>query len=159
MKDNFNIVDNYITEENNNTHFKYEDIHKKIESHLSDFIVYDLETLNTDRTKPHNMTFYRKRKLAGRYRQDPSQDELEISIKDTIAFAGDKCISNALDYCLKLKGDERKVKTKIVEYNIQLHAHKRSRFDTWIILKILDCDKRFVNIVKNGKKYYKIESV
>ena len=50
------------------------------------------------------------------------------------------CIETALDFCLKLKGEERKVK-KIVDYNLQLHAHNGSVFDTWIILKNLLCDK------------------
>ena len=72
-------------------------------------------------------------------------------MKPTISFVGDKCISNALDYCLKLKGEERKIKNKIVEYNLQLHVHNGSGFDTWIILNNLDCDKHIVNIIKNGK--------
>ena len=53
LKDTFKIVDNFITEENVNSHFKYEFIPKKIESHLSNFIVYDLETHNTDRLRPY----------------------------------------------------------------------------------------------------------
>ena len=44
LKDNFKRVDNYVTEENVNSHFKYEFIPQKIESHLTNFIVYDLET-------------------------------------------------------------------------------------------------------------------
>ena len=40
---------------------------------------------------------------------------------------------------------------KIVEYNLQLHAHNGSGFDTWIILNNLDCDKHIVNLIKNGK--------
>ena len=55
------------------------------------------------------MTFSRLSKTAGRYERDPTQDVLEKTIKDTIAFASDKGISNALDYCLKFKGEERKV--------------------------------------------------
>ena len=66
LKNNFKMVDNYITEENVKSHFKYEFIPKKIESHLTNFIVYDLETHNTDRAKPYNMTFYRLSKIAGR---------------------------------------------------------------------------------------------
>ena len=73
FKDNFKIVDNYITEENVRCHCKYELIPKKIESHLTNFIVYDLETHNTDRAKPFNMTFYRLSKTAGRYQRDPTQ--------------------------------------------------------------------------------------
>ena len=151
LKDNFKIVDNYITEENVTSHFKYEFVPKKIQSHLTNFIVYDLETHNTDRPRPYNMTFYRLSKIAGRYERDPTQEELQKSIKDTIAFAGDNCIGNALDFCLKFKGDERKVKNKSVEYNVQLHAHNGSGFDTWIVLNNLPCDKHIVDIIKNGK--------
>ena len=118
LKNNFKIVDNYITDENVNSHFKYEFVPKKIQSHLSNFIVYDLETHNTDRARPYNMTFYRLSKIAGRYSRDPTQEGLKESINDTIAFAGDNCIGNALDFLLKFKGDERKVKNRIVEYNI-----------------------------------------
>ena len=52
LKDNFQIVDNFITEENVNCYFKYEFIPKKKESHLTNFITYDLETHNTDRATP-----------------------------------------------------------------------------------------------------------
>ena len=151
LEENFKIVDNYITEENVNSHFKYELIPKKIDSHLTNFIVYDLETYNADRARAYNMTFYRLSKIAGRYDRDPTSEELQKSIKDTKAFAGDDCINNALDCLLKLKGEEQKGKNKIVEYNLQLHAHNGSGFDTWIILNNLRCDKHIVDIIKNGK--------
>ena len=61
------------------------------------------------------------------------------------------CITKALDSLLKFKGDERKVKNKFVEYNLQPHAHNGSGFDTWIILNKLPCDKHIVDIIKNGK--------
>ena len=151
LKDNFKILDNFITEENVTSHFKYEFIPKKIESHPTNFIVYDLETHNTDRPRPYSMTFYRLSKIAGRYERDPTQEELQKSIKDTIAFAADNCIGNALDFCLKLKGEERKVKNEIVDYTLQMHAHNGSGFDAWIVLNDLPCDKHIVNIIKNGK--------
>ena len=152
LKDNFKIVDNYITEENVNCHFKYEFTPKKIESHLTNLIVYDLETYSTDRARPYNVTFHRLSKIAGRYNRDPTKEELKKSIDDTIAFSGDDCIDNALDYLLKLKGDERKVNNKIVEYNLQMHAHNGSGFDTWIILNNLPCDKHIVgDNIKNGR--------
>ena len=99
LKNNFKMVDNYITEENVNSHFKYEFTPKKIDSHLTNFIVYDLETHNTNRARPYNMTFYRLSKISGRYERDPSEEELKKSIDDTIAFMGDDCINNALDFC------------------------------------------------------------
>ena len=67
LEKKFKIVNNYITEENVNSHFKYEFTPKKTESHLTNFIVYDLETHNTDRARPYCISFYRLSKLAGRY--------------------------------------------------------------------------------------------
>ena len=151
LKNNFKVVDNYITEEIVTSHFKYEFIRKKIESHLTNFIVYDLETHNTDRARLYVFCFYRSSKLAGRYNRDLTPNELEKCRKDTIAFDGDKCVEKVLDFCLKLKGEERKLKNKIVEYNLQLHAHNGSSFDTWIILNNLPCDEHIVgDIIKNG---------
>ena len=130
LKDNFKIVDNYITEENVNSHFKYEYIPKKINSHLTNFIVYDIETYSSDRARPYCISFYRLSKIAGRYDRDQTQEELEKCKQDTIVFDGEDCIDKALDYCLKLKGEERKTaNNKVVEYNLQLHAHNGSGFD------------------------------
>ena len=130
LKNNFKLVDIYITDKNVNSHFIYECKPKKIESHLTNFIVSDLETHNTDRARPYCISFYRLSKLAGRYDRDPTKNELEKSLQDTIAFAGDKCISNASDYCLKLKGEEYKINNKVVEHNLQMHAHNGSGIDT-----------------------------
>ena len=80
--------------------------------------------------------------------------ELDKCRKETFVFDGDDCIEKALDFCLKLKGEERRtsLNNKIVEYNFQLHAHNGSGFDTWIILNNLPCDKHIVgDIIKNGK--------
>ena len=78
-------------------------------------------------------------------------DELDKCKKDTIVFDGDNCNSNVFDFCSKLKGDERKVKNKVVEYNLQLQAHNCSGFDTWAVLSNLPCVKHIFDIVKNGK--------
>ena len=110
----FKIVDDYITEENINSHFKYEFTPKKFDSHLTNFFVHDLETHNTDRARPYVFGFYRLSKLVGRYKRDLTPDELDKCRKDTIAFDGDNCVEKALDICLKLKGEERKVKHKVL---------------------------------------------
>ena len=151
LKDNFEIVDNYIPDENVNSHFKYEFIPKKIESHLTNFIVCDLETHITDRTRPYVFCFYRLSKLAGRYDRDLTPNELEKRRKDISAFDGDNCVSKTLDFSLKIEVEERKVENKVVEYNLQLHAHNASGFDSWIVLNNLECDKQIVNIIKNGQ--------
>ena len=97
MKDNFKIVDNYITRENVKSHFEYIYKPKKIESHLTNFIVYDLETHNTDRARPYVFCFYRLSKLAGLYNRDLTLDEIDKCKKDTIAFDGDNCVVKALE--------------------------------------------------------------
>ena len=83
LKDNLKIVDNFITEENVNSHFKYEFIPKKIESHLTNFVVYDLETHNTDRARPYCISFYRSSKLAGRYNRYLTPYQYEKCKNDT----------------------------------------------------------------------------
>ena len=40
---------------------------------------------------------------------------------------------------------------KIVEYDLQLHAHNAGGFVTWIILNNLPCDKHIVDNIENGK--------
>ena len=105
LKDNFKIVDNYITEENVKSHFEYIYKPNKIESHLTNFIGYDLETHNTDRARHYVFCFYRISKLAGRYNRDLTSDEREKCKKDSIALDGDNCVEKALDFCLKLKGE------------------------------------------------------
>ena len=81
-----------------------------IESHLTNFFVYIVETLYADRAKSYNVTFYLLSKLAAKYNRDLSIYEIEKSKRDTYAFDGGKCVSNALDFLLKFKGEERKVK-------------------------------------------------
>ena len=99
LKDNSKIVDDFITEKNVNSHFKYEFIPNKIESQWTIFIVYALETHNTDRARPYCSSFYRIIKLSGRCGRDHTREELDNCKNDTIVFDGDNCISNALDFC------------------------------------------------------------
>ena len=128
MKDNFKTVDVYITEENVNSHFKYEFILKKIDSNLTSFTVHDIETHKTDKTRQYCISFYRLTKLAGKYSRDLTPYEVDKCKKDTLVFDGDNCVTNASDFCLKLKREERKFKNRSVEYNLQLHAHNGSGF-------------------------------
>ena len=64
------------------------------------------------------------------YNRVLSEYELERCKNDTFVFDGDDCILKALDFSFKFKGEERKVNNKIVEYNLQLHAHNGSGFDS-----------------------------
>ena len=120
---------------------------------MTNFIVYDLETHYTDRARPYCISLHRLSKLSGRNNRYLISYEIDKCKKDTIVFDGDNCVCNALDFCSKLKVEERRtsLNNKIVEYNLQLHAHNGSGFDTWIIFNNLPCDKHIVAIIKNGK--------
>ena len=69
LKENFQKLDNYTTEENVESHFKNEFIPKKSESHLTKFITFDLETHNTDRARSYVFCSYRLSKLAAKYNE------------------------------------------------------------------------------------------
>ena len=157
LKDNFKLVDNYITEENAKSYFEYIYKPKEIESHLANLIVYDLEAHNTDRARPYVFCFYRLSKLAGRYKRDLTHEKVAKCKEDTITFDGDNCVVKILAFCLKIKGDEYKDKKgKVLENNLKLHAHNGSGFDTWIVLNNLPCDKIIVNIKKTVKVLLKL---
>ena len=82
---------------------------------MTHFIVYDLETHNTDRTRPYVFCFYRLSKLAGRYNRDLTLDEIDKWKKDTIAFDGDNYVEKAVYFCLKLKEEYKDKKGKVLE--------------------------------------------
>ena len=124
---------------------------------MTNFIVYDLETHNIYKTRPYCISFYRLSKISGRYGRDQAREELAKCKKDTIALDGDICVEKVLDFCLKLKGEERKVKNKIVEFNLQLQTHNGSGFDTSIVLNNLPCDKHIVDKIKNRKSIIELK--
>ena len=53
LKDNFRIVDNFITDGKVKSRFQYIYTPKEIESYLTKIITYNLETHNTDRAKTY----------------------------------------------------------------------------------------------------------
>ena len=99
-------------------------------------------------------------KLSGRYVRDLTLYEYDKGKNDTLVFDGDNCVSIALDFLFKFKGEESKnINNKNVEYNLQLHAHNGSGFDTWIILNNLPCDKRILDIIKNEKSIISLKVI
>ena len=144
------VVDNYITEENVSSHFEYIFSLKKVESPLTNFFTYDLDTQNTDGARPYVFYFYRLSKLPAKYNRGLTPYGLKKCKKDTIVLDGDNCVSNVLDSCLKLKGKGRRAKkNKILEYNLQLHAHNGRGFDTWIVKIDFPCCGRIVKTNQN----------
>ena len=108
LKEIFKVVDKYKTVENVNSHFENKFTPDKNESHLTNFITYDSETDNADRARLYEFCFFfRLSKLAAKYYRALTPYEIEKCKKDTIVFDGDNCVSNALDFRLKLKVEER----------------------------------------------------
>ena len=55
-----------------------------------------------------------------------------------------------LDHVLSYKGEPKKVKNKIVEYNLYLIAHNGSCFDSYVVLNNLPQWRSVVKLIKNG---------
>ena len=53
LKDNFKVVDSVISDIHVKSFVKYEYKPKKVQSQLTNMVVYDLETFNTDRVVPY----------------------------------------------------------------------------------------------------------
>ena len=55
-----------------------------------------------------------------------------------------------LDHVLSFKGEPKKVKNKIVEYNLYLIAHNGIGFDSYVNLNNLPQWRSVVKLIKNG---------
>ena len=55
-----------------------------------------------------------------------------------------------LDHVLSFKGETKKVKNKIVEYNLYLIAHNGSGFDSYVVLNNLPQWRSIFKPIKNG---------
>ena len=55
-----------------------------------------------------------------------------------------------LDHVLSFKGEAKKVKNRIVEYNLYLMAHNGSGFDSYVVLNNLPQWRSAVFLIKNG---------
>ena len=110
---------------------------KKVQSQLTNMIVYGLETFNTDKTVAYANCIYRISKISGKFNQDITQREDEKCRKDGIVFKGADSVKEMLHYVLQFKGEAKRVINKIVKYNLYLLAHKGSGFDSYFVLNKL----------------------
>ena len=112
------MVDSFISEEYVSSHFEYEYLSNKIESQLTNFVVHDLKTINTDRARFYNLPFYRLSRIAAKNICDLTPNEFDKCRKDILFFGGYSCVTNAFDNLLKIKSDGRKFGYEIVENNL-----------------------------------------
>ena len=150
LKDNFKVVDNVISNKHVKSFIKYEYNPKKVKSPLTNIVVYDLENFNNIRAVPYCSCIYKLIKISGKYHRDISEQEYQKCLNDCIVFKGTDCINEMLDHVLSFKGEPKKVKNKLVEYNLYLIAHNRSGFDSYVVLNNLPQWRSVVKLFKNG---------
>ena len=150
LKPNFKIVDNVISDNHVRSVFKYENTPKKVQSRSTNIGVYDLETYIRDRAIPYCSCIYKPIKISGKCPRDLTEKEYQKCLNDCVVFKGSDCINEMLDHVLSCKGEAKKVKIKIVEYNLYLIAHNGFGFDSYVVLKNLPQWRIVVKLIKNG---------
>ena len=150
LKPNFKVVDNVISDNHVKGFIKYEYNPKKVKSPLTNIVIYDLETFNKIRAVPYCSCIYKLSKLSGKYHRDISEQEYQKCLNDCVVFKGTDCINEMLDHVLSYKGEPKKDKNKIVEYNLYLIAHNGSGFDSYVVLNNLPQWRSVVKLIKNG---------
>ena len=151
LKDNYKVIDNVISDKHVKSFIKYEYKRKKVQSQLTNMVVYDIETFNTDRTVPCANCIHRLSKLSGKYNRDISEKEYQKCLNGCSVFKGLDSINETLDYVLQLKGEPKRVNNKIVKYNLYLLAHKGSGFDSYVVLNNLPQWRTVVSLIKTDQ--------
>ena len=159
LKPNFKIVDNVVSDKHVKGFIKYECNPKKVKSPLTNTVVYDLETFNKNRAVPYCRCIYRLSKLSGKYHRDISEQEYQKCLNDCVVFKGTDCINKMLDHVLSFKGEPKKVKNKIVEYDLYLIAHNGSGFDSYVVLNNLPKWRSVVKLIKNGAGIVSLKNI
>ena len=150
LKQNFKVVDNVISDKHVKSYIKYEYKPKKVQSQLTNMIVFDKETFSTIKCVPYANYIYRLSKISGKYYRDISEKEYQKCLNDCIVFKGLDNINKMLDYVLQFKEEPKRINNKIVKYNLYLVAHKGSGFDSYVVLNDLPQWRRVVSLIKNG---------
>ena len=114
LKDNFKVIDNNISDKHVKSFIKYEYKHKRVQSQITNMIVYVLETYNTDRTVPYANCIYRLSKISDKYNRDITEREYEKCRKICIVFKGTDSIKEMLDYVLQVQGERKKSITNLL---------------------------------------------
>ena len=117
LEPNFKVVDNDISDKHDESFIKFEYRPKKVQSQLTNLIVYDIENFNTDRVVPYAVCLYRLSKISGKYNRDITEQGYENCKKDCIVFKGLDNINEMLDQILQFEGEPKKITDKIVKNN------------------------------------------
>ena len=156
LKYNFRVVDNVISDKHVKSYIKYEYKPEKVQSQLTNMVVYDIETFSTIKCVPYAICIYRLSKISGKNYEDISEKEYQKCLNDCIVFKGLDNINKMLDYVLQYKGEPKRSNNKVVKYNLYLIAHKGSGFDSYVVLNILPQWRTF-KLIKNGSSIVSLQ--
>ena len=123
---------------------------KKVQSPLTNIIVYVSETFNKIRAVPYCSCIYTLSKSSGKYHRDIIEKEYQNRLNDCVVFKGSDCVNEMLDHVLSFKGKPKKVKNKFVECNNCLIAHNGPGFDSYVVMNTLPQWKSVVILIENG---------
>ena len=99
--------------------------------------MYDLETFNKIRAVPCSNCINKVSKISHKYHRDITEKEHQSCLKDCVVLKGSDCINEMLAHVLSFKGEPKKLKIKVVGYNLYLTAQNGSGFDSYVVLNIL----------------------
>ena len=122
----------------------------KVQSPPTNRVVYDLETFNKFRAVSFCSCKYLLSKISGKYHRDISEKEYQKCLNGCVIFKGTDCNNEKLDHVLSFEGKPKKVKSKIVEYNLYLIAQNGSGVDSYVLLNNLSQWRSVVKLIKNG---------
>ena len=157
LKPIFKVVDNVISDKHVKSFIKYEYNFKKVKSPLTNIVVYDLETFNKIRAVPFCSCIYKLSEISGKDHRDISEQKNQKCPNDCVVFKGTDCINEMLDHVLSFKGEPKKNKNEIVEYNLYLIAHNGSGFDSYVVLNSLPRWRSVVKLIKNGAGIFSLK--
>ena len=112
--------------------------------------MYDLKTFNKNRAVLYCSCICKLCKISVKYHRDKSEKEYQKCPNDCVVFKGTDCINEMLDRVTSFKGEPKKIKSKVVEYNLYLIAHNGSAFDSYVVLNNLPQWRSVVKLIKNG---------
>ena len=100
LKTNFEVDDIVISDKHVESFIKFEYKSKKVQSPLTNIVVYDLETFIKFRAVPICSCIHKLSKISIKYHRDISEQEYKQCPNDWVVFEGFDCINEMLDQVL-----------------------------------------------------------
>ena len=157
IKDNFKVVGSVLSDQHVKSFNKSEYKPTKVQSQLTNMVVYDIETFETIKYVPYPNCILRLSKISNEYSRDITKLENEKCKNDCIVFKGLDNINERLNNVLQFKEEPKRTNSKIVKNNIYLIAHKGNGFDGYVLLNDLPQWRTVVNLIKNGSGFVSLK--